>query len=205
MLVHHQPEAPHPNFPLSTSWQVASQQRASSTQSLRRMQKNKRETERRCNPLAPLRPEHALVAARHRADALIDEFLYPLTLVSFSRVEIALGIGRNAVHAVELTGLAPAVAERGYFLERFAHNDTDALVLTVCQQEKFLLGVLGERDVPNRSRPAGVLGIKRFLHESSVRPENLQSIISAVTDIDEPIIRAFDAVYRVAKLLRGRS
>src|SRR5262245_14167628 len=111
---------------------VASQQRASSTQSLRRMQKNKRETARRCNPLAPLRPEHALVAARHRADALIDEFLYPLTLVSFSRVEIALGIGRNAVHAVELTGLAPAVAKRGYFPERFAHNDTDALVLTVC-------------------------------------------------------------------------
>src|SRR5262249_56623206 len=102
-------------------------------------------------------------------------------------------------------GLAIAFAKRGYFLERFAHNDTDALVLTVCQQEKFLLGVLGERDVPNRSRPARVLGIKRFLHECSVRREDLQSIISAVTDIDEPIIRTFDAVYRIAKLLRGRS
>src|SRR5262249_13991597 len=33
-------------------------------------------------------------------------------------------------------------------------NDADALVLTVCQQEEFLLGILGERDVPNRSRPA---------------------------------------------------
>src|SRR6516164_2639253 len=205
MLVHHQPEAPHPNFPLSTSWQVASQQRASSTQSLRRMQKNKRETERRCNPLAPLRPEHALVAARHRADALIDEFLYPLTLVSFSRVEIPLGIGRNAVYAVELAWLAAAIAERGYFLERFAHNDADALVLTVCQQEEFLPGILGERDIANRSRPARGVGIKRFLHECSIRGEDLQSIISAVTDIDEPVIRTFDAVYRVAKLLRGRS
>src|SRR5262249_28985440 len=82
--------------------------RASPTKSLRRMQKNKREPPRRCNPLAPLRPEHALVAARHRSNPLIDEFLSPLPLVSFSRVEIALGIGRNAVHAVELAWLAPA-------------------------------------------------------------------------------------------------
>src|SRR5262249_39535236 len=45
--------------------------------------------------LAP-RPEHALVAARHGADALVDELLHPLTLVGLGRVEIALRVRGDA-------------------------------------------------------------------------------------------------------------
>src|SRR5882672_10094397 len=60
---------------------------------------------------SPPGPEHALVAARHGCDAAIDELLHALTLVGLGRVEIALGIGGDAVHAVELPGLASAVAE----------------------------------------------------------------------------------------------
>src|SRR6266849_6492250 len=134
---------------------------------------------------SPPWPEHALIAARHRADALIDELLQALTFVGFRRVEIALGIGRNAVHAVELARLASAVAERGYFLERFAHDDADALVLAVCQHHESLLGILGEGDVPYRSRAARVPGIERLSHEGSVRPENLQSIVGTVANVDE--------------------
>src|SRR5712691_599707 len=117
-----------------------------------------------CDDLS-LWPEHALIAARHGADAPIDELLHALTLVGFGRVEIALGIGRKAVHAVELARLASAVAERGYFLERVAHNDADTRILAVRQHDEFLIGILGERDVPYRSRAARVLGVKLLLHE----------------------------------------
>ena len=64
-----------------------------------------------------LRPRHALIAERHRADALVDELLHAFTLVGLGRVEVALGVRRDAVHAVELARLASAVAERGDFLE----------------------------------------------------------------------------------------
>src|ERR1700704_5934987 len=96
---------------------------------------------------SPLRPEHALIAARHRADALVDELLQALTLVGFGRVEVALGIGCDAVHAIELARLAAAVAERGEFFQRFAVDDTHAFVLTVRQHHESLSGILGEHDV----------------------------------------------------------
>src|SRR6266542_2828148 len=60
-----------------------------------------------------LRPEHALVAGDDVADALVDEFLDALTFPGLGRVDVALGVGRDRVHAVELAGLAAAVAEGG--------------------------------------------------------------------------------------------
>ena len=65
-------------------------------------------------------------------------------------------------------------------------------------------GVLGEHDVPDRSRAARVLGVERLLHELAVRLEDLQPVVGAVAHVDEPVVRALDAVHRVAELLRGR-
>src|SRR5213078_4407040 len=124
-----------------------------------------------------LRPGHTLVSARYRTDALVDEFLHALTFVGLGRVEIAFGIGRDAVHAIELARLAPAVAERGDLLERLAHDDADALVLPVRQHDEALLGVLGKYDVPDRAGAAGVAGVERLLHEGAVRAEDLQAIV----------------------------
>src|SRR5450432_2542705 len=102
------------------------------------------------SPRSSLRPGHALIAVWHGANASIDELLHALTFVGFGRVEVALGIGRDAVHAIELAGLASAVAERGDLLERLALDDADALVLAVRQHDESLRRILGEHDVPYR-------------------------------------------------------
>src|SRR5215470_15840571 len=101
--------------------------------------------------LSPPRPQHALVTARPRPNAFVDKLLHALTLVGFGCVEIALGVGRNAVHAIELARLASAIAERGHLLERLSHDDAYALILAVCQHEETLIGILGKCDVPDRS------------------------------------------------------
>src|SRR5215510_11187490 len=78
---------------------------------------------------SPLWPEHALIGSHHVADALVDEFLQAFALPSFGRVDVALGIGRDAVHAVELAGLTTAVAERGFFIEPPTHDDANPILL----------------------------------------------------------------------------
>ena len=52
--------------------------------------------------------------------------------------------------------------------------------------------------------PQRVLGVERLLHERAVRLEHLQAVVGAVAHIDQPVVRALDAVHRVAELLRGR-
>src|SRR2546422_223831 len=72
--------------------------------------------------LTRARPGHALAAAAHRAAALVDEFLQALALVGLGRVEVALRVGGDAVHAEELPGLAAAVAEVGQLLQSLAQG-----------------------------------------------------------------------------------
>src|ERR1700716_1798385 len=85
------------------------------------------------------RPQHALAPARNRAYALVDEFLHALSFVSLGRVEVALGIGGDAVHAVELARLATAVSEVGDFLERVTHYNAHLFVLAVGEEHEPLL------------------------------------------------------------------
>src|SRR5262249_6007156 len=146
------------------------------------------------------RPEHALVTARLRLDALVDELLDALTLVGLGRVEVALGVRRDRVHAVELAGLAAAVAERGELLERVAQDHAHPLVLAVGQEHELLVGILRERDVPHRAGGARVSGIERLLHERAVRLEHLEAVALPVADVDQPVARALDTVHRVAEL-----
>src|SRR5262249_470590 len=62
-----------------------------------------------------LRP-HAVLIRRPRSHALVDEFLHALAFVGLRRIQVALRIDRDAVHAVELPRLAPAVSEIRDFL-----------------------------------------------------------------------------------------
>src|SRR5687768_5281572 len=81
-----------------------------------------------CAPLSRARPDGALVQGTHRADALVHEFLQALPFPGFRRVDVALRIGGDAVHAVELPRLPAAGAEAGEQLQRVALQDVDAVV-----------------------------------------------------------------------------
>src|SRR5213592_1031843 len=88
------------------------------------------------------RPQHALAALRDRANAFIDEFLHALALVRLGRVEVPLGIGGDAVYAVELAWLAPSVAEIRNLLQGLAQDDAHLLVLAVGEEHEPLFAVL---------------------------------------------------------------
>src|SRR2546427_278193 len=60
---------------------------------------------------AALRPRHALVAGLDLADPLEDELLHAFALIGLGRIDVALRIDGDAVHAEELAGLAAAAAE----------------------------------------------------------------------------------------------
>src|SRR5258706_2981139 len=149
------------------------------------------------------RPEHALIAG-DSTYALVDKSLHALALVGLGRIEVALGVCCDAVHAVELAGLAAAVAEIADLLERLAHDDPHLLVLAVGEKHEALLRIFREGDVPGRARSEGLLGIEPFLHELAVRLEYLHAVGLAVAHVDKTVVRALDAVHRVAELLRRR-
>src|SRR5205807_335082 len=94
-------------------------------------------------------------------------------------------------------------AERGEFVGRVAQDDAPPLVLAVGEKQIALLGIARECNVPHRAGRERVPGVKRLLHERTVRPEYLNAIVGAVAHIDQPVVRAFDAMYRVAELLSG--
>ena len=52
--------------------------------------------------------------------------------------------------------------------------------------------------------PSVSFAIERFLHELAVRPKYLHAVGLAVAYINETVVRALDAVHRVAELLRRR-
>ena len=65
-------------------------------------------------------PWFGLVTGAH---ALVDEPLQAFSFLGLGRVEVALRVDRDAVHAVELAGLPAAVAEGRQLLQRLAIDD----------------------------------------------------------------------------------
>jgi hypothetical protein len=62
---------------------------------------------------AALRPHGTLLCSAHDlAHALVFELLDAFSFEGLGREDVALGVDRDAVHAIELAGLAPAAAER---------------------------------------------------------------------------------------------
>src|SRR6188768_3027110 len=95
-------------------------------------------------------PGRNLAALRNRAEALVDELLQALAGVGFRRVEVALRVDGNAVHAEEHAGLTAAITKAIELGHRLAVVDANVLVRAVGHVEEALLGILREGDVPHR-------------------------------------------------------
>src|SRR5262249_60543263 len=78
--------------------------------------------------------------------------------------------------------------------ERLATQDVDLLVRAVDHDGEPLRGVGREADVPYRSAAEGLLRDERFLDERSVGLEDLQPVVRAIADVDEPVVRNPDGV-----------
>src|SRR5260221_9837808 len=81
------------------------------------------------------RPDRSLVRLRHRSETFVHKLLQPLPAIRLGRVEVALRVGRDAVHGVELPGLTPAVAEARELGQRLAIEHVDLLVGAVREVE----------------------------------------------------------------------
>ena len=95
---------------------------------------------------------------------------------------------RDAVHAVELAGLASPVAEGGDLFKRFAHDDSHPAILAIGEEDEALLWILGKRDIPRRSGAQRIFGVEPFLHECAVWLEHLHAVVLPIAHIDEPVI-----------------
>src|SRR5262245_36286622 len=84
------------------------------------------------------RPDGALIRLGHRRKAFVDELLQPLSAIGLGGVDVALRVGRDAVHGIELTRLAAAVAEARELGERLAIEDVNLLVGAVGEIHVFL-------------------------------------------------------------------
>src|SRR6201996_5480673 len=88
----------------------------------------------------PAAPDRALLDQVAELDhSLIGELLHPLTAIGLGGVDVALGIGDDAVHGIELTGLPAAAAEPVQFLHGLAVEDMDVLIGAIGDVQELLL------------------------------------------------------------------
>src|SRR5215510_13711333 len=76
--------------------------------------------------------------------------------------------------------------------------------MTVGDVEKALLWVVRKRDLPHRPVAGGGLRDERFFHKLAVLLKDLDSIVLAVADIDQTILRDCGAAYIAKLFCRGR-
>src|SRR6185312_7949141 len=152
----------------------------------------------------PRGPDDALVRFRDGPHAFVKEALDALPAIRLGCIDVAFRIGRDAVDAVEFAGLASAIPEAGEHFERVAIDDVHLVVFAVRDVEELLLRVVGKGDVPDRSRAEGLFLDHFFLHESAVWFEDLDTVVNAIADVEESVVRELCAVDRIAELLRGR-
>src|SRR5271170_2274349 len=80
-------------------------------------------------------------------------------------------------------------------------NSPDKIVFTVSYQQKLLAFVSRKRELPYRTDPQCFRAQSELLNEFPLLSEHLDAVVDAIADIDKPISRNVDAVYRIAKLL----
>src|SRR5690606_6372237 len=76
------------------------------------------------------------------------ELLDPLAVVGLAGEHVPLGIRRDTADAEEVTGVAPAAAEAGDFLERCTIQNAHLVATAVGDVEEALLRIGREGDVP---------------------------------------------------------
>src|SRR3984893_9324136 len=150
------------------------------------------------------RPNDALILLRHGCHAFIHELLDALALEGLGRIDVALGIDCDAMHAEEFTRYAPAVAEAGQNVHRRAIHDVHFLVLAIGEIDVLLLRILGECDLPSRPGPQRLLRDKNFLHEGPIWIEYLDAVVHTIADVYQIVVGQHHAMHRVGELLAGR-
>ena len=98
-----------------------------------------------------LRPQHSLIRFRYGSKSFVNELLDPLAAVSFGSVDVAFGIGGDAVDAIEFARLPPALAERRQHFQRVAVDDMNAVVFAVRKINVFSVAGLSKKRCPKRN------------------------------------------------------
>ena len=129
------------------------------------------------------RPNDALIFFGNRSQTFIYKPLHTLAAIRFRCVDVALGVGRDAVHSVKHSGLAAAFAESGQHLQRLTIDDVHTIVFSIRKINVFLLRISGECDVPDRTGAERPLVEEFFLQKLSFGSEYLNPIISAVANV----------------------
>src|ERR1700734_1015754 len=102
---------------------------------------------------------------------------------------------------MKLPGIAavvPCLALNDSVVSTDGPND---VVFTVGYQQKRLALVGRKRELPGRTHTQCFRAQNELLNESPLLSEYLDAVVDAIADIDKPISRNMDAVYRTAKLL----
>src|SRR5438128_9077345 len=106
-------------------------------------------------------------------ESLPDEFLNAFAFVGLGDEEIAARIGRQIVRAVELARPVPRAAERVDDFERVPPHDVYLLIRAVDHDEKRLVRIVREGDVPHRSAAERILRDELLLDEAAVLSKHL--------------------------------
>src|SRR3984957_5352963 len=132
------------------------------------------------------------------------EFLDALSGIDLGGIDVAFGIDRHRMDPVKLPGVAAVVSETADDGPILAVQDPDFIVLAIGAQQIGLFRVGPDRDIPHRAVAERALLVEPLFHEAAVLPENLDAIIDAVADIDEPVIGDLHAMHGIAELRRHR-
>src|SRR5580658_8389604 len=102
---------------------------------------------------------------------------------------------------MELPGIAavmPRLARNGPVV---SPNSPNNIVFAVSHQQKLFAFVGRKRELPYRTHPQRFRAQSELLNEFPLFGEHLDAVVDAIADIDKPISRNVDTVYRIAKLL----
>jgi len=130
-----------------------------------------------------------------------NEFLKPFASVNFPGIEIAARIRNQLVKPMKLPGIAAVVPRLALNGPVVSPNGPNDIVFTVGYQQKLLALVGRKRELPYRTDPQRFRAQSELLNELPLLGEHLDAVVDAIADIDKPISRNVDAVYRIAKLL----
>src|SRR4029077_19708326 len=145
-----------------------------------------------------------------------DKFLNAFAVFDFARVDIALRVHGDGVDPVKLAGIMACAAERPHELSVVAIEDPHHVVGAVRDQNMFLLGIGGKREVIHRAArrishapdSAAVRAARlcrgvnpELLHKFALLGEYLNPVAAAFADVDKTVARRMRTMERRCKLL----
>ena len=135
-------------------------------------------------------------------ESLEHESLRACARRDLAGVEVALGIDRQVMQALEVARLLAALTELIEDLQALAIEHCDVRVAVVGDVEELLLRVGGEREAGRRLRRRTGSIDERLRHVLPFRREHLHSAVRTIGHVDQAVVRDLDGVHRPAELLR---